>query len=56
LDAAAGVLEVQVDAATLQSRQAIKPAVMDTAFGVGRELFTRLREGATSADEGASIL
>ena len=56
LDAAAGVLEVQVDAATLQSRQPIKPAVMDTAFGVGRELFTRLREGETSADEGASIL
>jgi hypothetical protein len=29
---------------------------MDTTFGVGRELFTRLREGATPADEGASIL
>jgi phosphogluconate dehydratase len=56
LDARAGVLEVQVDAATLQSREAVKPAVLDTAYGVGRELFTRLREGATPADEGASIL
>jgi phosphogluconate dehydratase len=56
LDAQAGVLEVQVDAATLAARPAIKPEVMDTAYGVGRELFTRLREGATPADEGASIL
>jgi phosphogluconate dehydratase len=56
LDANAGVLEVQVDAATLAARQSIKPAVTDTAYGVGRELFTRLREGATPADEGASIL
>ena len=56
LDARAGVLEVQVDAATLAARQVIKPEVMDTAYGVGRELFTRLREGATPADEGASIL
>jgi phosphogluconate dehydratase len=56
LDAVAGVLEVQVDAATLASRAPVKPEVMDTTFGVGRELFTRLREGATPADEGASIL
>jgi phosphogluconate dehydratase len=56
LDARAGVLEVQLDAATLASREPVKPAVFDTTFGVGRELFTRLREGATPADEGASIL
>jgi phosphogluconate dehydratase len=56
LDAAAGVLEVQLDAATLQSREPVKPEVFDVTFGVGRELFTRLREGATPADEGASIL
>jgi phosphogluconate dehydratase len=56
LDAVAGVLEAQVDAATLASRTPVKPEVMDTAYGVGRELFTRLREGATPADEGASIL
>jgi phosphogluconate dehydratase len=55
LDARAGVLEVQVDAATLQAREAVKPE-LDAAYGVGRELFTRLREGATPADEGASIL
>jgi phosphogluconate dehydratase len=56
LDATAGVLEVQLDAATLQSRQPVKPEVLDVTYGVGRELFTRLREGATPADEGASIL
>jgi phosphogluconate dehydratase len=56
LDARAGVLEAQLDAATLQAREIIKPDLADTTFGVGRELFTRLREGATAADEGASIL
>jgi hypothetical protein len=30
--------------------------LFDPTYGVGRELFTRLREGATPADEGASIL
>jgi phosphogluconate dehydratase len=56
LDARAGVLEVQVEPAVLMSRQAVMPAVFDTTYGVGRELFTRLREGASPADEGASIL
>jgi phosphogluconate dehydratase len=56
LDAVAGVLEVQVDAATLASRAPVKPEVLDVTHGVGRELFTRLREGASPADEGASIL
>src|SRR6186713_2035243 len=56
LDARAGVLEVQVDAATLAKRDAVKPELFDPTYGVGRELFTRLREGATPADEGASIL
>jgi phosphogluconate dehydratase len=56
LDAAAGVLEVRVDAATLQAREPVMPQAMDATFGVGRELFTRLREGVTAADEGASLL
>jgi phosphogluconate dehydratase len=56
LDAAAGVLEAQVDAATLAARDPVRPELIDPTFGVGRELFTRLREGATPADEGASIL
>jgi phosphogluconate dehydratase len=55
LDARAGVLEAQVDAATFAARAPVKPS-LDAAYGVGRELFTRLREGATAADEGASIL
>jgi phosphogluconate dehydratase len=56
LDARAGVLEVQLDAAALARRDIVKPEVFDPTYGVGRELFTRLREGATPADEGASIL
>jgi phosphogluconate dehydratase len=56
LDARAGVLEVRLDAATLAKREPVKPEVIDPTYGVGRELFTRLREGATPADEGASIL
>jgi phosphogluconate dehydratase len=56
LDARAGVLEVQLDAATLAARTPVKPDLHDVTYGVGRELFTRLREGATPADEGASIL
>jgi phosphogluconate dehydratase len=56
LDAQAGVLEAQVDAATLAAREPVKPDVSAAVHGVGRELFTRLREGATPADEGASIL
>jgi phosphogluconate dehydratase len=56
LDAAAGVLEVRVDAASLQAREPVMPQSMDATFGVGRELFTRLREGVTPADEGASLL
>src|SRR4030095_1971816 len=55
LDARAGVLELQVKPAVLMARQAVMPAVFDPTYGVGRELFTRLREGATPADEGASI-
>jgi hypothetical protein len=47
---------VQLDAAALASRDMVKPEVFDPTYGVGRELFTRLREGATPADEGASIL
>src|SRR5687767_5219996 len=56
LDARAGVLEARVDAGVLAAREPVKPELFDTTYGVGRELFTRLREGATPADEGASIL
>jgi phosphogluconate dehydratase len=56
LDARTGVLDVLVDAATLAKRDPVKPEIFDATYGVGRELFTRLREGATPADEGASIL
>jgi hypothetical protein len=35
LDARAGMLEVQVDAATLAQREPVKPEVFDTTYGVG---------------------
>jgi len=56
LDARVGILEAQVESAVLQARPAVKPDQFEVAHGVGRELFTRLREGASAADEGASIL
>jgi phosphogluconate dehydratase len=56
LDARAGVLEVQIDPSRLRARVPIVPSIHQAVFGVGRELFGRLREGASPADEGASIL
>jgi phosphogluconate dehydratase len=56
LDARNGVLEAQVEAGVLAARTPVKPELLDATYGVGRELFTRLREGAVPADEGASIL
>ena len=47
---------VKKDAQTIEFRVPVKPDLSEATFGVGRELFTRLREGATAADEGASIL
>jgi phosphogluconate dehydratase len=56
LDAREGILEVQIDPARLRARVPIVPSIHKGTFGVGRELFGRLRETALAADEGASIL
>ncbi len=59
VDAVGGRIEVRVDPAQWAART---PARMQpeharaAASGVGRELFARLRGGATAADRGASIL
>jgi phosphogluconate dehydratase len=56
LDARTGVLEAQIDPARLRARVPIVPSIHKAVYGVGRELFGRLRETAGAADEGASIL
>jgi phosphogluconate dehydratase len=55
VDAQAGVLEVRVDSATLQSRVAPAPPA-DHHHGVGRELFGLFRRAVSAADTGASVL
>ena len=54
LDATTGVLEVL--APDFAGREAVTADLSANDFGVGRELFARLRQGATDATEGASIL
>jgi phosphogluconate dehydratase len=56
LDARSDRLEVLVDAATFAARTPVHPDPDVTPAGLGRELFSRLRRGAGSADQGASIL
>jgi phosphogluconate dehydratase len=56
LDAPAGTLQAQVDAAEWNARTpATMPADLRTAnaLGVGRELFTHMRRNALTAEEGA---
>ena len=54
LDCEAGVLEIEVDAATLAGRPL--PAAPQQAASYGRELFERFRAHADSAEHGASPL
>jgi len=56
VDAQAGVLEVKVDDATLQSRKAPAENFASHHFGVGRELFGLFRAAVGAADHGASVL
>jgi phosphogluconate dehydratase len=55
VDAQAGVLEVKVDDATLQSRAAPVQNFASHHFGVGRELFALFRATVGAADLGASV-
>ena len=59
VDAPAGRIEVRLDPAEWAARAPARrdPHALEAAgFGVGRELFTRLRAGAAPADRGGSIL
>lgn len=56
LDCELGVLELEVDAATLAARTITHPDLSANAHGTGRELFGLFRAHASTAESGASPL
>jgi phosphogluconate dehydratase len=56
LDCEQGILELEVDAATLAARQPRVPDLSANAHGTGRELFGLFRRNAAAAEAGASPL
>jgi phosphogluconate dehydratase len=56
IDAEAGVLEAQVDAAQWNAREPARIDVSGNKFGLGRELFGLMRLHAGTAEEGACSL
>ena len=56
LDCEAGVLTLEVDAATLASRTVVVPDLSHNSQGTGRELFGLFRQHAAMAEAGASPL
>ena len=55
LDAARGVLEARVDAATFAARTPATADLSGNQFGLGRELFGVFRERVSGAEQGASV-
>ncbi|MFZ2828391.1 phosphogluconate dehydratase [Hydrogenophaga sp.] len=56
LDCERGVLELEVDAATLAARSAVLPDLTHNEHGTGRELFGLFRSHASTPETGASPL
>jgi len=56
IDAENGVMEVDIDAAVWQARDAIVPAQAGNHAGMGRELFGLMRAATGTAEEGACSL
>ena len=56
LDCERGVLELEVDAATLAARTAVLPDLTHNEHGTGRELFGLFRAHASTTESGASPL
>ncbi|MDM7949476.1 phosphogluconate dehydratase [Hydrogenophaga sp.] len=56
LDCERGILELEVDAATLAARAVQHPDLSHNAHGTGRELFGLFRTHASTAESGASPL
>lgn len=48
-------VELLVDNAELESREIVKPELLNNRFSMGRELFASLRQNTSGAEEGASI-
>ncbi|MAY62547.1 MAG: phosphogluconate dehydratase [Rhizobiales bacterium] len=55
VDAVAGTLEVLVDAAEFDAREAVVVDISEYETGMGRELFSRFRALAAPADQGAGF-
>ena len=55
LDAAAGILEVKIDAAEWAKRTPMQADMNENNYGMGRELFFSARQHVSSAEEGASF-
>ena len=53
VDADGGRLEALVDAAEFAAREPVRPDLSTSHIGMGRELFSALRESAATAEEGA---
>jgi phosphogluconate dehydratase len=56
IDAEAGILDVQVDAATWAARTPARPDAAAYRHGTGRELFALMRSRVSPAEQGASGL
>jgi phosphogluconate dehydratase len=56
LDAVIGTLEVLVPVDEFDAREPATADLSQNEWGIGRELFARLRDNAGPADEGASVL
>ena len=56
LDCEQGILQLEVDAATLAARQPLVPDLSANAHGTGRALFGLFRRNAATAEAGASPL
>jgi phosphogluconate dehydratase len=56
LDCEQGILELEVDAATLAARSVVHPDLGHNAHGTGRELFGLFRNHASTPESGASPL
>jgi phosphogluconate dehydratase len=56
IDAVAGMVEVLVDEAAFSTRSPVQPDLAANEFGMGRELFSALRQKSGPADEGACVL
>jgi phosphogluconate dehydratase len=56
LDAAAGVLEAEIDPAAFAAREPARPDLSDSREGIGREMFAAFRSVVGPAETGAAVV